>query len=255
MNLFNKKDLFLLEEIVRRNFFSKYKDSVLGVFWTVLKPLLMTILFTIIFSTVFGRSIENFPLYFLSGRCIFEFFNNGISVSMNAIKGNKNIIQKTAAPKYIFILGSIISEFLTFIIYLILLVGVIIVTHAQFYIIAPMGIIPIISLIIMVTGLGFMLSIACVYYTDIQHLWSVLSVMIMYASALFYPMEIVPEPYRSYMMLNPLYWIVDQFRCFIYAGTIPSLLNIINSLLLSSIIFVLGIIVFKKYEYKVTMRL
>ncbi|MBE6497298.1 MAG: ABC transporter permease [Methanobrevibacter sp.] len=254
MNFIKRNDLFLLEEIVRKNFFSRYKDSVLGVFWTVLKPLLMTILFTIIFSTVFGRSIDNFPLYFLSGRCIFDFFNGSINVAMGSIKGNKNILQRNPAPKYIFILGGIISEFFTFIINLILLIGVIIVTHAQFYLIMPLSIIPIISLVIMIIGLGLMLSIICVYYTDVQHLWGVLSVMIMYSSALFYPMDIIPEPFHQYMILNPLYWIVDQFRSFIYVGAIPDVLNMVNSLLLSVIILIFGIIIFKKYEKKVSMR-
>ena len=253
MNLINKKDYFLLGEIVKRNFSAKYKDSVLGILWTLLKPLLMTILFTIIFSTIFGRGIDNYPLYFLSGRCIFDFFNGGILTTMNAIKGNKNILQKTAAPKHIFIIGGIISEFLTFIIYLILLIGVMIVTHAQFYPTLPLTIIPIISIIIMVTGFGLMLSIICVYYTDIQHLWSVVSIMIMYASALFYPMDIIPDPYRQYMILNPLFWIIDQFRYFIYGG-IPQINYMINSILLSTIILVLGIIIFKKYEKKVSMR-
>lgn len=253
MSFIKKNDYFLLGEVVKRNFSAKYKDSSLGMFWTLLKPLLMTILFTIIFSTLFGRGIDNYPLYFLSGRCIFDFFNGGILATMNSIKGNKNILQKTAAPKHIFIFGSIISEFLTFIIYLLLLIGVMIVTKAQFYPTLPLTIIPIISVIIMVTGLGLMLSIICVYYTDIQHLWSVVSIMIMYSSALFYPMDIIPEPYHQYMILNPLFWIIDQFRYFIYGG-IPQLNYIINSLLFSTIILILGIIIFKKYEHKVTMR-
>ena len=78
--------------------------------------------------------------------------------------------------------------------------------------------------------------------------------MILYASAIFYPMEIVPEPYRHYMMLNPVYWIIDQFRCFMYQGVIPSVHYVANSLLLSLIILVLGIIVFVTYEYKVAMK-
>jgi len=106
----------------------------------------------------------------------------------------------------------------------------------------------------MIIGLGLMLSIICVYYTDVQHLWGVLSVMIMYSSALFYPMDIIPEPFHQYMILNPLYWIVDQFRSFIYVGAIPDVLNMVNSLLLSVIILIFGIIIFKKYEKKVSMR-
>lgn len=255
MNSIKKNDLFLLEEIVKKNFSSKYKESVLGVLWTILSPLLMMALFTIIFSTIFGRNIENFPVYFLSGWCLFQFFNTSISVSMNALKGNKSILQRTPAPKYIFVLGGILSEFLNYLIMLILLVIIMFITHATFHFpIIFCSIIPIILLFIMNVGLGLMLSIACVYYTDIRHLWTVMSLMFMYASAIFYPMEIIPEPFRGYMMLNPLYWAINQFRCFAYQGIAPNGLNLINFLLLSLIILICGIIVFKKYEDKVVTK-
>lgn len=256
MRFFSKNELFLLEEEVKRNFSAKYKDSVLGIFWTVLKPLLIMVLLTIIFSTMFSRSIENYPVYLLSGRCIYDWFTSSVSVSLNSIKGNKSILQKTAAPKHIFILGGILSEFLNFLITLMILFGVMIVTNTPFNLfVMPLSIIPAISMIIMVTGLGFMLSIMNVYYTDIKHLWSVVSMMLMYASAIFYPMDIIPEPYHSYLILNPVFWVIDQFRSLIYLGTIPSTMYMLNSLLLSSIILVFGLIIFKKYEKHVIMKL
>lgn len=254
MIVFNKKDMFLLEEIVKKNFISKYKDSVLGIFWSVLNPLLTMALFTILFSTIFGRSIENYPIYFLCGRCVFDFFKAAIGSSLTVIKGNKNILQRTAAPKYIFVLGTIVSEFFNFFITLILLGLIMIVTRAPFHWTLLISFIPIVALVLMITGLSLMLSIICVYYTDVQHLWSVLSLMMMYASAIFYPMDMVPEPYRQYLILNPLYWVIDQFRCFVYYGTIPAMVYMLNLQVLSLIILVLGVIVFKKYERNVTMN-
>lgn len=255
MSTIKKNDIFLLEEIVKKNFSSKYKDSVLGVLWTILSPLLMMGLFTIIFSTLFARNIDNFSVYFLCGWCIFHFFTSSISVSMNALKGNKAILQRTPAPKYIFVLGGILSEFLNYLIMLILLVVIMVITHSPFHFpIIFCSIIPVISLFIMIVGLGLIVSIACVYYSDIRHLWTVLSLMLLYASAIFYPMEIVPEPFREYMMLNPLYWAIDQFRCFVYQGIAPNGINVINLLLLSLIILICGIIVFKKYENKVVTK-
>lgn len=255
MNSIKKNDLFLLEEIVKKNFSSKYKESVLGVLWTILSPLLMMALFTIIFSTIFGRNINNYAVYFLCGWCLFQFFTTSISASMDALRGNKAILQRTPAPKYIFVLGGILSEFLNYLIMLILLVIIMFITHATFHFpIIFCTIIPVISLFIMIVGLGLMLSIACVYYTDIRHLWSVISMMLMYASAIFYPMDIIPEPFREYMMLNPLYWVIDQFRCFVYLGIVPNGINLINLLLLSLIILIFGIIVFKKYEDKVVTK-
>ncbi len=255
MNFIKKNDLFLLEEIVKKNFSSKYKESVLGVLWTILSPLLMMALFTIVFSTLFSRNIDNYAVYFLCGWCLFTFFSSSISVSMDALRGNKSILQRTPAPKYIFVLGGVLSEFLNFLITLILLLIIMFITHAPFHFpILFCSIIPVILLFVMIVGLGLMLSIACVYYTDIKHLWSVISMMFMYASAIFYPIDIIPEPFRGYMMLNPLYWVIDQFRCFIYRGIVPNGINLINFLLLSLIILICGIIVFKKYGDKVVTK-
>ena len=255
MSSVTKNEMFLLEEIVKKNFASKYKGSVLGVLWTILSPLLIMALFTIIFSTLFGRNIDNYAVYFLCGWCLFQFFNSSISASMNALKANKAILQRTPAPKYIFVLGGILSEFLNYLIMLILLVVIMFITHATFHFpIMFFSIIPIISLFIMIVGLGLMLSIACVYYTDIQHLWGVISMMFLYASAIFYPMDIIPEPFRGYMLLNPLYWVIDQFRLFVYQGITPNWINLIDSLLLSLIILICGIIVFKKYEDKIVTK-
>ena len=255
MNLIKKNDLFLLEEIVKKNFLSKYKESVLGVMWTILSPLLMMALFTIVFSTLFSRNIENFAVYFLCGWCLFQFFTASISASMDSLKTNKSILKRTPAPKYIFVLGGILSEFLNFLITLILLMIIMFITNAPFYFpILFCSIVPIILLFIMIVGLGLMVSIACVYYTDIRHLWSVLSMMLMYASAIFYPMDIIPEPFREYFLLSPLYWAIDQFRCFVYQGIAPNGINLINFLLLSLIILICGVIVFRKYEDKVVTK-
>ncbi|OEC95779.1 MULTISPECIES: ABC transporter permease [Methanobrevibacter] len=255
MSLIKENEIFLFEEIVKKNFASKYKGSVLGILWSVLKPLLIMILLTIIFSTLFGGSIKNYPVYFLSAKCIFDFFTAGTNSAMNAIKGNKNILKRTAAPKHAFVLGSIIAEFINFLITLVILVAVMIVTKAPFNInTIPFTILPIISLLMMITGIGFILSILCVYYTDIQHLWSVVTLMAMYASAIFYPMDIIPEPYHQYMILNPIFWIIDQFRHMTLWQSMPSTLNLINSLVLSTIILVIGIIVYIVYEKKVAMR-
>ena len=255
MDLLNSNEFFLLRELIDRNFASKYKGSVLGIFWSVLKPLGIMIIFTIVFSTLFHGRVENYPVYILSGKCIYDFFTSAVGMSMTSLDSNKNILEKTPAPKAMFVLGSILAEFLNFIITLILLVGVMVVTNASFYFsIIPLSIIPIISAILLVTGLGFMLSILSVYYRDIQHLWSVLSQIIFYSSAIFYPMDIIPEPFHKYMILNPVFWIVDQFRDFFIYGLIPNITYILNLLLISLIIFIFGIIIFKKYEKKVILK-
>lgn len=255
MVLLKGNEKFLLEEIVKKNFASKYKDSVLGILWSVLQPLLVMTLLTIIFSTLFGRAIENYPVYYLSGRCIFTFFSFSTRVSLTSIKGNKQIFEKTAAPKYIFVLGGVLSELINFFISVLILFAVMLVTHTTFYFnTIPLAIITVFFEFLLILGVGLILSIICMYFTDIQHLWSVITMLIMYSSALFYPMEIIPEPYHQIMILNPIFWFVNQFRCFVMWGQLPSLLNVINSMLISLIVLIIGIIIFKKYEQKVTLK-
>ena len=255
MNILNTNHLFLLHELVKKNFSSKYKDSSLGILWSLLRPLLIMMVFTIVFSTVFGRSIKNYPVYYLVGRTVLDFFNGSITSSMNALRGNRNILIQTAAPKHIFVLASVITEFLNYLISLILVVGVMIATHAPFYFnTIPYMIIPVISLIMMTTGFSLILSILAVYYSDIIHLWGVVSLLILYTSAIFYPMDIISEPFRSYAILSPVFWIIDQVRDYVYLGTMHSVSNTINSMLLSIIILLFGIIVFRAYRDRVSKR-
>ena len=174
---------------------------------------------------------------------------------MNALRGNRNILIQTAAPKHIFVLASVITEFLNYLISLILVVGVMIATHAPFYFnTIPYMIIPVISLIMMTTGFSLILSILAVYYSDIIHLWGVVSLLILYTSAIFYPMDIISEPFRSYAILSPVFWIIDQVRDYVYLGTMHSVSNTINSMLLSIIILLFGIIVFRAYRDRVSKR-
>lgn len=251
----NSNKLFLLEEIVKQNFASKYKGSILGIFWSFLKPLLIMILLTIIFSNIFSGSIKNYPVYVLSGKCIYDFFSAGVGASMISLKRNQNILKRTPAPKYIFIIGCVISEFINFLITLLILFGVMVVTNTPFTPLMALSFIPVFSIILMMLGIGMVLSILCIHYSDIEHLWSVVVLALMYSSAIFYPISIIPEPYYSYVLLNPFYWAIDQFRDFIYLGIFPNTLNMINLILLSIIVLIFGTIVFKKYEKKITKSL
>lgn len=256
MALMNKKDLFLLEEVVRKNFSSKYKDSVLGILWSVLHPLLMVIVLTIVFSTMLGKGVDNYPVYLISGRSVFFYFTHTVSGSMGIIKANQNVLKRTGAPKYIFVLGNVISESINFVIQFLLLVAIMIVTSAPFHFSTmPFAIYPVICISIMATGFAFMMSILATYYTDIKHLWGVLNQMLMYSSALYYVMDNIPDPYHDYLILNPVYWAINQFRSFMVFGTFPDILNMVNLLILSLIVLVMGILIFKKYENKVILQI
>ena len=89
---------YLLMELVKRDIKVRYRRSVLGIFWSFLEPLLFMIVLTIIFSTLFSRSIENYPVFLLSGRLVFMYFSQSTNGAMRSIKMNSPILKKLYMP-------------------------------------------------------------------------------------------------------------------------------------------------------------
>ena len=119
---------FLLRELVNKNIKLQYRNSVLGLFWTFLQPLLTMIVLSLVFGQIFGHDetkILNYPTYLLCGRLIYEFYTQATKKSMRSILGNAAIIKKVYVPKYIYPLSNIISTFVTFLISLTVLAVVI----------------------------------------------------------------------------------------------------------------------------------
>lgn len=246
---------FLLKQLVKRDLTSKYKDSVLGIAWSFLNPLLIMIVFTAIFSMLFGRQIDNYPVYFLSGRVIYDFFNHGTKGAMKSIKGNASILKKIYVPKYMFTVSKVCYEFINFLITFIILFGVMVVTGAQFHATIIYAIIPIFFLVVLIFGVGLILTVSNTYFTDIGHLYNVFTLILMYASALFYPMEIVPVTVQKIFSLNPLYCAISAFReCVVY-GIIPDPTKIAYLAVFAFTTFGIGIILFKIYDKKLTLEL
>jgi lipopolysaccharide transport system permease protein len=246
---------FLLKQIIKKNFTSKYKDSFIGVLWSFLNPLIEMALLTAIFSAVFARSIENFPVYFLTGRIVINFFNSGTKIAMNSIKANRSIFNKIFVPRYVFALGGICSEFLNFLMSIIVLIAIMILTQAPFYPMALLSVIPIGVLFMLITGIGLMLAIVCTKFSDIAYLYKIFTSLLVYACAIFYPITSVPQPMRGYMELNPVYGIIAQFRCFVMEGQFPSTRLMLTTFAFSLIIFIIGILVFRKYQNRITLEL
>ena len=91
---------FLFEELVKRDFKKKYKRTVLGMFWSVLSPLLMLLVMSLIFTHFFGRNIEHYTTYLFCGNLIYSYFSESTSQGMMSLVGNASIFTKVNIPKY-----------------------------------------------------------------------------------------------------------------------------------------------------------
>lgn len=244
---------FLLKQLVKRDLTSRYKDSVLGVIWSFLNPLCIMIVFTVIFSVFFRRQIPNFPVYFLTGRIVYEFYISATKGAMSSIRNNRGILKKIFVPRYMFAAGSICYEFINFLISVVILFGVMAVTGAEFHWMIVASIIPIMLLIVMVCGIGLILLVLNTYFSDIQHIYSIFALLLMYSSALFYPMEIVPANIQMIFTLNPVYVTIMCCRDTIIYGVFPDISALLYLSIFSVMVFAVGFLLFRIHEKKLTL--
>lgn len=246
---FNKYK-YLLSELVKRDIKIKYRRSVIGIFWSFLNPLLTMIVLTIIFSTIFSMDIENFPVYFLTGKIVFDLYAQGTNAAMRSIRANASIIKKIYVPKYMYGLSGVLSSFVTFLLSLIVLFLVMIVTNADFTVYILMSVLPIFLLLIFTIGIGLILATLTVFFRDIEHLYSVFITLLMYGSAIFYPIEIIPESYRWLLELNPVYAFISLCRDSFLYGRMLDPITLLYCSICAVIALVLGIFLFYRYQKK-----
>ncbi|MDO5860556.1 ABC transporter permease [Methanobrevibacter sp.] len=246
---------FLLKQLVKKDLTSKYKDSVLGILWSFFNPLLIMIVFTAIFSMLFGRAIENYPVYFLSGRLIYDFYNAATKGAMNSIRKNASLLKRIYVPKYMFSISSVCYEFVNFLISFVILFGVMLVTGAPFHFTIIYGFIPLLLLVILIFGVGLILAVCNTYFSDIGYLYNVFTLILMYASALFYPIEIVPSTVQVIFTLNPVYAAISTFRECVVFGIAPDLSKISYLAAFAFTVFAIGIVLFNMYDKKLALEI
>lgn len=213
------------------------------------------IILTIVFSSLFEISIDNFPTYVLCGRLIFDFFSQSTTASLNSIISSGHIISKVYVPKYIITLSKIISNFLFFMNSLVILIIIMLFTKAEFTLNILYAPLYFILLFLFCCGVGLILATITVFFRDMEHIYGVLTTALMYATAIFYPADIIPEKYQFVLTLNPIYYYVEGFREVVYLGNPIDIQNMLICLALGTISLVVGIIVFERNQDKFILHL
>ncbi|MCI8624514.1 MAG: ABC transporter permease [Provencibacterium sp.] len=246
---------FLIRQLVSRDFKTKYKRSVLGMFWSFLNPLLMMCVQYFVFSTIFKSDIPNYAVYLLIGIVSFNFFSEACGMALGSIVGNASLITKVYMPKYIYPLTRVISSVVNLGISLIPLVIVSLATGVQFRKSAVLALYFLACLIIFSLGLGLLLASAMVFFRDMQFLWSVLSMLWMYATPIFYPESILPENLRGVLQINPLYHFLKSFRLCILGGISPEPMVYVQCMLMALGALIVGAVVFRKAQNRFALYL
>lgn len=213
--------LFVIRQLVAREIKRKYSRSYLGILWSVLNPLLNMVVLSMIFTTMFKRSIENFPLYLLTGNTLWSLFTTATNAAMTVMVDNRVLLTRVKFPKIIFpiarVYSALVNYLYTFVAY-VLMLAVFRIRPGLPMLLAP---VIVICLTLFSLGLGCILSVAYVFFGDIKYLYSVLLTLWMYCSAIFYPVDGLPEIMQRVVAENPVYnYIACMRQCMIY-GTYP----------------------------------
>ena len=250
-----KQYIFVINELTAREIKRKYARSSLGIIWSVLNPLLMMIVMSLIFSTMFRRNIENFPIYYLTGQLFWELFSGATNSSMSALVDNKMLLIKAKLPKHTFILSRIYTSLVNFgytcRAYVLMLI-VFKIKPSWTMLLFPVDIM---FALIFSIGIGYMLAVMYVFFADIKYLYSVVLRILMYLSAIFYPITSLPEAMQTFIGYNPIYLTIVFARQCVMEGRVPDQSIWMRLISWSVISLALGMLVFKKKENTVMQKL
>lgn len=239
---------FLFSELVKRDFKKKYKRTILGMAWSILSPLLQLFVMTMVFTRFFGRNTPHYTIYVFCGNLIFSFFSDATKGGMGTIMGNAGIFTKVNVPKYLFLLSRNVQALINFalilvVFFLFVLVDGLSFTWKYFCLLYPIG-----CLILFNIGIGMILSALFVFFRDIQYLYDVFTMLLMYMSAIFYTINNYSYTAQCMFLLNPIYLFIRYFRKIVIEATIPTIW--FHLLMLADVVIALGVgcWMYKKYN-------
>lgn len=241
-----KEYQFLLEELIKRDFKKKYKRTVLGVFWSVLSPLLTLFVMKLVFTGFFGNNIQYYTTYLFAGNLIFSYYREATTQGMSALMNNASIFSKVNVPKYMFVLSSNLSSMINFLITLVVFFVFAAIDGITFSWQFLILIYPTVCLLLFNIGIGLILSAMFVFFRDTQYLYSVFTLLLMYVSAIFYQVTSFPLQIQRLFLINPVYVYIKYFRIVVIDGNIPSLAFSLLPLLWAAAALLIGGTIYKK---------
>lgn len=256
---------YLLRNLVSRDLKVRYKNSLLGVLWSLLNPLLMMIVFSLVFSVLSNDEIRQYPVFFLVGILPWNFFSGSLIGGTVSFSSNSPLIKKVYFPRETLPLATILSNLVNFGISLILLVvflyifGLGLTIHALW--VPPL----IVVQVLFTLGLALFLGTLHVFYRDIMMILDVVMLAWFFLTPVIYPLDQYEEiitllgiafsPARVMRWLNPMASIIDGYRTVLWGttdGAGPAAMDpayFIRTAIIALITFLVGYGIYNRYQH------
>lgn len=250
------RDLLLL--LVRRDFVSFYKQTILGPLWFFIQPLFTTIIYTFIFGSLAGIKTDGIPppLFYIAGITTWNYFSECLTKTSTVFRDNANVFGKVYFPRLIMPLSIVISSLIRFGVQMLLffvMMGFYTFKGASLQVNVYVLLFPflVIQMALLGLGAGMIISAMTTKYRDLVFLVTFGIQLLMYTTTVVYPLSEAIKKYPKYewlFSLNPMTAVIETFRCgFLGKGTF-SWVSLLSSTVITLIIAVAGTVVFNKVE-------
>jgi lipopolysaccharide transport system permease protein len=244
----------VLYVLVSRNLKVRYRGSLLGVYWSLLNPLIMTSVYTLIFGTAFAsyydHSILRYMLGAFSGLAVLNFFSSSTTQALTSIVLNGSLMNKIRLPVSIFPVSMIAANVFQFSVGALplLVIMTLLISHSFVNVVALF--LPLLALVLVATGVGLLVSALFVFFRDLSYFYELVLFLLLISSPIFYPQEIVPANVRAILVFNPLSSIIASLRQIAISGHAPDYSLIGHALLSGALTLVVGWICFRRWHHQ-----
>ncbi|MDC0193737.1 ABC transporter permease [Candidatus Nitrosopelagicus sp.] len=229
----------------------RYKNSVLGIIWSLVEPLLMLGVLFFVFSTMFKFEIENFPIYLLLGIICYNFFKNGTTFALNSLTNRSSLMTQIYFPRAIPGLSSGVTAAIMLLLELVVL-GIFMVALEY----TPPITILVLPLILaleflLVLGMALPLSVLNVKFKDTEFIWMVVVHAGFFLTPIFYQFDMLPDYVQSVLQFSPVVQVVTMAHHVVLYGILPSVNSVLYAVGSTSIIVIIGYLIFRRYQVRI----
>ena len=254
LNLPRWRDLWQAREVVvrlaLRDIIVRYRQTILGIAWVIIQPVLSAGVFSLVFGTVAGLSSGKLPyfLFSLAGMLPWNLFNGALTRSSASLIANQALVSKVFFPRILVPISTIASVLLDFVIGLAVAVILLFVYGVNPGL--PVLLIPVWVVLIALIGEGIGMATAAmmVKYRDVGYILPWVLQILLYASPVAYAISSVPERLRWVFDINPITWFLEAFRWSLVGTTPPAAWQVVGLVVVSVAVFFAGVLYFQSHE-------
>jgi len=245
----------LVAEFVKSDLKSRYVGSMLGLYWSVINPILLLIIYTLVFSVILGvrfakdGSIHNYSLYLFCGMLPWIAFQESITTSVTTLTSHANLVKNVVFPLKSLHTSLVISALISELIGIAILLVFRLAFTGTFGYLFPLLPIVIFFQFLLTMGFALLLSALNVFFRDVNPLMRPIISMWMYLTPVFFPLSIIPMKVRIFIYINPMTSLVTAYRDILLNDRLPGA-GFIYFMIFSVVIFIFGYRFFTKNHMK-----